>query len=379
MKILALYPHFDVEIYSISYALVYLSDMDVQSVVITSKAHTSKGTGKSDEFDVIRKVLIYRIYENCDQQFSYLINKYKYNKIYNIAKEFKPDLIFCSHQRNMLLAKQLRNDFNIPIVLLVEFARNPILLLGKRRYYLGIKKLAPLVAKLYWRWLCKQSSAVITCYIGDKKYLNRLSKYGIPVYYVPWCNQIPKDYSNKKNKYRGIYVGSLSDFKNSTEFAKTLPLIMENTPTKEFWIIGDGPRTNIIKDLQENYPEWIKLLKPLPREDVLHLISNSYYCYTPVILGGWGFIGDSWAVKTPLIVTHNNYAFNDRVDTLVAENLDEVHTCINELYKNQKIYQTLQENGYKRYLREHSAESVGKQYYEIFKRVIKERQGKFNE
>ncbi len=372
MKILCIYPHFGIAVYSISYAIAHLSKIGVESAVITSKMHTSKGSGKSKAYEVNEGIPIYRIYEDTKEQFAFPIRKY--DKICAIVKEFKPDLIFCSHQSNMPIANQIKKDFHIPVVLFVEFTRNPFLLLGRRRHYLGIKKLAPFSANLYWRWLCRHSSSIITSNIGDEMYLKELSKYNTPVYYVPWCNQLPEDYSGlPRDSNKGIYVGLLSDSKNSTEFAKAIPQILENTPTKEFIFVGGGDDLYIIKQLQRRYGQKIKHIISLPRKNALKLIGSSYYSFTPVISGGLGFIGDSWAVKTPLIVTHNEYALNDRQDALIADNLDKVHHYVNELYQNRQLYETLQRESYRRYLKNHTAEAVGEKYYQIFYSVGKQK------
>lgn len=355
-----------------AHVLIYLHKLGIELAVIASRTYTSKGNIIVPMYEDMNGISIYRIYKDYTEQSSLPVKRY--DEIYDIAKKFQPDIIFCSQQQNMFIADKLRRDFNIPIVLFVEFAHEPIKLM-RRRWYFGLKPLAYPIANFYWRWLSKNTKAIITSYIGDKKYLKELSRYGTPVYYVPWCNHIPNEILTrkaKKNFYRGIYVGSLSRWKNTNEFVETLPIILERAPVKEFVVVGPGAGAYVIKELKKRYGERIKYIESLPRLEALRSIQNSFFSYTPVKSGGWGFIGDSWGVKTPLLVTHNHYQFRNRNDSLVVDELNNIHMFVNQLYDNMGLYRVLQEGGFERYQRDHTAKSVGDKLLNIFKSVLSE-------
>ena len=367
MKILWISPGVNKKLDDYVYVLLYLKKMGLDITVMCSRSFHPKGKGEGLEYENMDGIPIYRIYRDFSEQSSYPIKQY--NQVYNIAREFQPDIIFCSQQFNMFIAQRLKKDLHIPIVLLVEFANDPLKLV-KRRWYLGLKPLAHPVADLYWRWLSKNTKAIITSYIGDKKYLKELSRYGTPVYYVPWCNHIPNEISTreaKKNTLRGIYVGSLSKWKNTDEFGATIPIILEHTPVKEFVIIGPRSGMDVVTKLKKQYGERVKYIESLPRVEALKLIQDSFFAYTPVKSGGWGFMGDSWGVKTPLIVTHNEYELKNRVDAMIVYDVEKIDITINHLYKNHDLYKALQREGYQRYRRFHTAESVGERCYEIMK------------
>jgi hypothetical protein len=106
----------------------------------------------------------------------------------------------------------------------------------------------------------------------------------------------------------------------------------------------------------------------LPRKEIWDLISGCFYAYTPVKQGGWGFIGDTWSARTPLVVTHNGYEFENGKDAVIS-NPEQICSSITELCLNDKLYGTLQDGGEIRYNRFHTAERVAQDYYQIFKKA----------
>jgi len=275
----------------------------------------------------------------------------------------------------MPLALRLKSDFDVPIVLLVEFAHNGLFLLGRRRYYLGLECLAQPLARIYWRWLYSMSAAIITSNPADRQHLIALALGKKPVYFVGWCNQKPEGAGHSsivKNKERGIHVGSLNKntFKNCEELLITVPLILENTPTREFLIVGNGTLAPEIESMARQWPGRIVYIKELPRKDVWELLAGSFYAYTPVKFGGWGFIGDAWAAHTPLVATHNQYGFEHGKDAVLAPDPLSIHKTVNSLYDNGALYRNLQENGFTRYDTCHSAEQVAKAYLAIFQKSL---------
>jgi hypothetical protein len=113
-------------------------------------------------------------------------------------------------------------------------------------------------------------------------------------------------------------------------------------------VVGPGPHVPIIRRLQDITNGKIRHIQELPRFKALKLIASSYYAYTPVKKGGWGFIGDCWSMKTPIIMTHNEeeYVVNGS-NALVSRSDDSLIENINKIYKDQRLYSRLQNNGHK--------------------------------
>jgi glycosyltransferase involved in cell wall biosynthesis len=198
-----------------------------------------------------------------------------------------------------------------------------------------------------------------------------LSKHNKPVFYLPWPAYIPNDFEfgSTREKGVGIYIGSLYPFKNTQEFEKTLPLILEKSKTRTFVVVGEGPQVSIIKKLEAEYGESISYINHLPRSEALRLISSSYYAYSPVKIGGWGFIGDCWSMRTPIVMTHNDDYVVNNVNALVSIDENDLIANINRLYEDTKLYQSLQANGYAEY-EKRKAEVVGNELYRILANMV---------
>jgi glycosyltransferase involved in cell wall biosynthesis len=154
--------------------------------------------------------------------------------------------------------------------------------------------------------------------------------------------------------------------KNSEELLATLPIILRETPTTEFVVVGNGALAGEMEKLQGAWHGRLRYIRELERRDAWELIASSFYAYTPVKHGGWGFIGDAWAARTPLIATHDGYEFKRGVDALVAEPT-RVGQAIRELYDHEDLYVGLQTGGRFRYEQYHTAERVAQEFYQVFK------------
>jgi glycosyltransferase involved in cell wall biosynthesis len=169
-----------------------------------------------------------------------------------------------------------------------------------------------------------------------------------------------------------VYAGSLNTLKNTQEFEWVIPRILEETPTKEFVAVGIGPHAKVLKDLQRRTHGSVRYLGGLPRNEALRLTASSFYAYTPVKTGGWGFIGDCWSVGTPVVMTHNDGFVTDRANALVADNTDDLIRNINRLYEEPELYDGLRRKGYQE-SEARKAETVGDALYDIFAKAIENR------
>ncbi len=322
-------------------------------------------------FEEEDNIPINRIFRNGREMFLFPRNKLK--KVFQIVDDLKPDIIHCQGTDCMRLALLIRQYFGIPIVLHIEIASKILTqkFIGSwkmRSVYLAIG--LPTQGTAFWSWLCKRADAIITSHPPDQKILPLLSNNNKPVYYLPWPAEIPDNcnLSSTKDVGRGIYAGLLVPFKNTQQFKWILPKIIEQTPTREFIIIGTGADVSIIKDLQSKYGNSIKYIPKMPRCEVIKLISNSYYAFTPVKEGGWGFIGDCWSVRTPLLMLTNVYQ-SEVLSPAVAENSEGLIQKINQLYNDQMFYRRMQEIGDVEYSKR-TAVAVSEKLFSILSTTI---------
>jgi glycosyltransferase involved in cell wall biosynthesis len=375
MNILLITPGINKKYNDNYYAYAHMCTMGNKIIAISQRQNINKA-GPSDlslEIETDGNLKIYRLFNTLKQKKSIIKNIFVFFKIKKFLLRFKPDVIFCEELSGFLLAFLIGKFYGIPIVLRVEYLYNknyPYRVMGR---FLQLFKnritgdyLSNLVGDVIWKSASKISNATISCYFGDASDLKKLSNH----YYVPWPTFCPKIIDNHSRvKERAIFIGSFDLHKNLQELETTIPLIFQLTPLKEFWIIGSGVDINIINNLKNLYPNKIKHIESLNRHECLKLIQGSFFSYSPAKRGGWGFIGDSWAMRTPIIVTNNHYDFVDGVDAIVTNPIDIIHR-INELYNDAHLFNKIIDGGYTRYASNYSAESVGEKYYNICKSSI---------
>jgi glycosyltransferase involved in cell wall biosynthesis len=168
---------------------------------------------------------------------------------------------------------------------------------------------------------------------------------------------------------RTVFIGALDEHKRIESFSQTIPLIFAHTPIEEFWVVGSGRYYPVIQALEAQYPGRILHRPFLERDQCLALISESLFGYSPAKWGSWGFIGDCWAVGTPVIVTSNHYNFNDNIDAIVAAD-DTIVPRLNAVIQQADTYRHIAENGRKRFLDDHSARGISAKFIEVCRSVL---------
>lgn len=353
-----------------AFMLSHLAERGAKIVVIAGKSMGQKGSGKMPSFEDLAGVEIYRLYKDLNEMF--LFPNKALDKVIDLAKNLDPDVILCSQELNMRLALSIQRVIKKPIVLLVEDAGR--IFSGEAYTSLKMKGLfrlfgIPSSGKGFWSWLCEKSAVLITCHPRDQENLKSLSIYGKPVFFLPWPSFAPKiEKPTIKEKDKAIYVGSLSALKNSQEFEWVLPLILEKTRTKQFIVIGPGSHASLIFRLKEKYGDAICYFDHMSRVEAMELISKCYYAFTPIKMGGWGFIGDCWSMATPIVMLHNDSYVVNNENALVSEGRDGLVKNIDRLYDDVDLYKKLQFAGLKEYEKRKSS-VVGDHLFNILNGV----------
>jgi glycosyltransferase involved in cell wall biosynthesis len=351
--------------------LVWLHDKGLQPTLITSMSLGLKGHGSLPNYENMKGVPIHRLYRNF-QEMAFFPQRH-FAQVLKIVESLRPDLILCAQEWNIRLALMIKKRFNKPIVLGVEdagrvfsgeFNRSP-----QTRFLMKLFGM-PSGSQKFWSWLCSKADVLITWHPRDQRIFDLLSN-GKPIFYLPWPSYIPEDFAPSiiRERTQGVYIGSLFPAKNTQEFEWTLPLILEKTPVKKFIIIGPGPHVSIVKKLKKKYNDRICYIPQVSRNDALRIISSSFFAYTPVRTGGWGFIGDCWSMKTPIVMTHNDDYALDNVNALVSKGGSNLVESISQLYTDVELYKKLQSNGYQEY-NKRTAKVVGDKLYTILEAAL---------
>jgi glycosyltransferase involved in cell wall biosynthesis len=373
MKILLITPGINKDFNDNVFSYSYIYNKGNQICAITNQKSTTKGYSVSKINENIDGIEVHRIFRDFNEQIFYPTKKLGVVK--KIVNDFKPEIIFCSQQKNLYLGKKIKLYLGIPLVLLVEFGydeRYPFRLIGKERFIKN-RRLGGIIAKVYWKWLCKNSDAIITCNPNDTHNIRELKKFNKNLFYIPWPSfptyKIPEDL---KKENRGIFIGALEPHKNISEFKETLPKILCQSKIKQFIVVGKGKDICIIKELKRKYPNRFIHIPKVPRSEALKMIAQSYFAYVPAKYGAWGFIEDCWAMKTPIIATTNHYNFKNGKDSIVCKK-ENIVCAVQFLKKDLKTYTAIQDCGYKRFNHFHHAFKIGEKYIEIFKYILKTR------
>lgn len=372
MNILLITPGINKRFNDNYHAYKHMADNDNNVLAISNKENINKG-GRlqiDPEVEVDGSLVVHRVFNSMREQQSFLRRSPYKKKVRKLLSEFCPDVILCEEISNLKFALEIKREFRVPIVLRTEFAfdadypyRSMGRLLKLLKTPLTGDHLAIFVGGLIWKWAYANSDAVISCYFEDAEKQPEVNN--TPFFYVPWPTYYPSTADEvTRLRERAVFIGAFDHHKNLSELLSTIPELLRNTPLKEFCVVGTGQDLGVIEKLKTSYPDSIRHVQSLSREECLRLIRGSFFSYSPATRGGWGFIGDSWAMGTPVVATHNHYGFCDNIDSVVTSTEDMVRR-VNALYEDEAEYGRLRDGGRKRFLGNHSADAVGSRFLEI--------------
>ncbi len=378
MRILFTAPFWSPAVNSIAWGPIYLASQGHDVLVITAQAARSlKGAVSAPQSEFVRGAEFFRPYESSDD----LARQPKtcWSIVSQKAAEFSPEVVVGFGDPFYRLPLRLSRHCKVPLVMFFEYLR-PINFSLPVRGSGRLRRLSPslyrLCSRSFRRHLVGRCASVMFSYYGDLSLAPEIEADCPVVRFVPWCaetNAILGETRTQppKDRTTGVYIGSLTPFKNAAELVQAIPVILDGTRTDRFVVVGPGPYASAIQQLTRRYPGRLEYIESLPRVDALNLLESAGYAYTPVTDCGLGFIGDSWGCGTPLVTTHDLEGFlqNGR-DSLVADGVSDLPRVINSVIGSDDIFTRLQQEGRARYVRDHSAESVGKQYLAVLSQVV---------
>lgn len=371
MKLLFVFPFCSPRVNSIAGGPIYLGSIGHQVLIITSRhADSLKGKVDADEYEKIGETEFFRPFRHSREL---IRNPYIcWESVNTKLNEFKPDAVVCFGEFNYRLPLRISREMGIPMYLYMEYLR-PEKIAFPMRGRSHLRRVLPFahdyLAKLFMKYLLKNVKGVMYAYYGDQKYSKILENEGVPVHYVPWCaesGQQEQVCDVRRERNVGIYIGSLDGFKNAAELVMAIPLILEETTTERFIVVGPGAYAQEIKNLAAHYEDRIQYIESVPRNEAMRLIRSASYAYTPVTDCGLGFIGDCWGSGTPLIATHELDGFLKKdLDTLVAEDYRDLPNAINRLLGSPELQDRMRRAGRMRFEMDYSAKAAGERYLAV--------------
>ncbi len=359
---------------SILYAISELNkDFDI--IVLTSKSMGTKGLERLKSYEIINNVIIHRIVNNFSSSKEFLL-KY-YSEIDPILHSFNPNIVFFGTPYLFKIAKKISIEYSTKIVFFSEFFINSTRFLGRRRYYLGVNFFAPIVGEIIRKYFIKNVDLIIVSNFSEEEKIKK--RYPQEhIYTLPWCNHIPdtelsiNKYPNRKNQI--IFAGSLIKITINKYFISAVEKILNSDIVEQVVIIGYGPLRKKLEKISKKHYGRIKILGSQERSVTLREIKNSRLALLTTNTGGWGFIGECFALGTPILYRFNHYNFNPNYDSIFFDpKNDDCIINLNEILSSTEKYEKIQLNMRERYMRNHTSNVIANSLKQHFFNITEER------
>lgn len=343
-------------------------------VITAQKSDSLKGKVSAPASEIIGGTEFFRPYPNSND-LTWRPQAY-WPEVKKKIDTFQPDIIVGFGDPFYRLPLKVSRNLKVPLVMFFEYLRLdkfsiPFRGGGKLRKWFPYFYCA--CSRLFRRYLVSQCSAVMFSYYGDRHLIPDIQRHCPIVHYVPWCTETDDQQDEvMRDRTTGIYIGSLESFKNAAELIEAIPLILEQTQTKRFIVIGPGELASHVQQLVERYGSRLVYIKSVSRSEAMRWLRSAGYGFTPVADCGLGFIGDCWGTGTPLIATHQLDGFLHKdVDTLTVDNVCELPKAINFLLNSDTLFKRMQRGGNDRYISNFTAQAVSEKYLEVIREVIR--------
>jgi len=371
MNILIILPGLSINYNSIGFTILGLEKFGYCPVIITSRSRGLKDPGMNSDYEEHGNTKIYRIVDK-----SLDIWKAKGTKteslISDIIVRHDVKMMFASTNGCFEISSYLSKKHSLPNVMMLEYIFHKERFFGySKKRYLGINILIPFAWKYYYNKYLKHHSALLTFYNEEEKKSLKTSN----TFFVPWCNQIPEgiQITNKKNNSI-IFAGELTKLTIKDEFLTELANILNENIVEEIHFVGYGNKLYKIEELKKVFADRIIIHGSLPRNKVLELIGKAKYGIQPATLGGWGFMGECLALKTPLITLKSNkYRLQNKKNIIMVDRFDNISKELLIYNKNCVLYKQIQDNGFDFYTNNHTGKVTAKYLSDIIKKILDEK------
>ena len=356
MNILIILPGVYIEYNSIAYTILGLEKFGYFPVIITSRSRGSKSTGTNSDYEEHGKTKIYRIVDKSPALWKAKGTKTE-TLISDIIERHDVKMLLASTNACCEISSHLASKHSIPNIMMLEFLFHKTRFFAASiREYLGLNFLKPLAWRYHYNKFSKHNNSLITFYNEEEEEALKTPN----TYFVPWCNQIPNEIlipDKKENSL--IFAGNFSKWTIKDECLIELASILEKKIVDKIHFVGYGVLLYKIEKLKELFGDRIIIHGSLPRNEVLELIAKVKYGIQAATLGGWGFMGECLALKTPLIILDSNkYRLRDAENAIIIKNFGEMHNQISYYNNHPEKYKLLQENGHLAYKQNHTGDKT---------------------
>lgn len=232
----------------------------------------------------------------------------------------KPEVIYCAVTENIPLAKALHERTGAPIVLHNEYFLDDLTFLRKR-YHAGIPAVRSAASRIGRAYLHGTCSVVI---ISNPVEQRSPSWQQYPrLRYLPWPHPDPGPSAarNERDLNFSAYIGSMSRGKGAGHLLAAYSALLQALPEFRIQLVGpavDEEGRQAVETLKGKFPDRVTVLLRCSREEAMALLRRSLFVFSPARRYGWGLIGDAWGTGTPVISIVEHYDLVDGRNCLVA-------------------------------------------------------------
>ncbi len=360
MRILALYPAFDVRINEMAMLWEHLcATHDVECAVLAGSHDVLKAHESGETTESRGRLSIYRF-----PRFS------ADREVLERGSAFRPDIIYCAVTENMPIARALRRRTGAPVILHNEYFLDDLVFL-RRRYHGGIPLLRSVTGWAGRTYLHASCSAILVSNPVEQRLPSWRAYPGLR--YLPWPHPDPGPAAsfNDRNLSFSAYIGSLSKGKGAGQLLTVYSALLHAHPDFRIQLVGpavdeEGERT--IKTLQEHFGNRVTVLPRCSRQEAMALLRRSLFVFSPARRYGWGLIGDAWGTGTPVLSIVEHYDLSDGHNCLVTPDSDSFVRNVAALRNNRSLFERITAGGQKT-AGGHSLEVVARVLWEHLQQI----------
>jgi len=370
LRVIAIYPAFDVEINEMAMVWkVLCNSKPVQCIVLAVQRDRLKGYMSSLTHEHFKNLEIYR----------YPSPQHIRLDLRRIAAKCKPDIIFCAVSSNMPLAMSLRRMTGGQIILHTEyFLDNENLL--RRRYYLGLRFLQPLVYELYRRLLSKHTVRILCSNPEDFEPPRNHNFFKLR--YLPWPHNVVDSSSfSQRDKNYCAYIGSISRAKGASNILLYFGHLLRHKPEMKLSVVGpavDELGKKVIRAIKKIGQSRVDIITHCSRPKAVELLKKSLFVFSSGYRLGWGLIGDAWATGTPLLSVHKHYDLIEGGNCIIVRRPSEFLDSVKQLQTDEALWKRLSMGGRETVKSRHSIEYTAEILFEQLSEASLESTGCFS-
>jgi glycosyltransferase involved in cell wall biosynthesis len=355
MRVVCLYPAFDPKVNELALVWSHLAAQGaIDCRAIAGSADALKGfVGNTLRMDTpgfsIRRVQ------------GSIMNRKLPTELLEWAVEHRPDVVVCG-EPIAHLGQTVRKATKAPLVLHAEnWGEHRVLV--PRRYYLGIPFLLRPAHRIMRAAMGRHVSKVIVACPDEADSIKSAADLRV---FVPWPHPPPSSAAESRQpiahaaRSEVICIGSIAWWKGSEVMVRYVAKLLEQLGDIQVRIIGpaiDRPSETALNSLSR-WRDRCTLVKHMPRDEALKAIGQSLCVFNPVVLRGWGSIGDAWNMKVPVVSVAEHYAMVSGQNALIAPTADAFVAAVQALRKDEGLWKRIARAGHECVMTKHSIEVV---------------------